>query len=149
MEIKPLYVDVSNARNEEYKKLLQEIADNGDDPFSREFIEKYHGKPIIKTGTYWYITPSKQPYPNAKYNFLFISNFYAETVKDLDPAAFAELQQLHIEICEEYQIDGGALCMRFGKTSATGATVKRLHAQLIVSDPTQGSVLFPIGKKLK
>jgi hypothetical protein len=78
---------------------------------------------------------------------MIVAKEYAESLADMEPEAGAELFMLSDELIQKHDIQGGALCMRFGETSATGATVKRLHAQLIVSDTEQGNVLFPIGRK--
>jgi hypothetical protein len=34
-------------------------------------------------------------------------------------------------LCDKYNIPGGGLTMRFGDTAKSGATVTRLHAQII------------------
>jgi len=144
---KKVYVDINNARSEKYAQQLQQIIDNGDDPFSMEYIQKYHPKPILKIGKYWYVTEIQDPYENAKQHFLIISNTFVETFKDMSDEAFSELRKLNEEVCEEYGITGGALCMRFGETSITGATVKRLHAHLIATDIEKGTVKFPVGRR--
>ena len=42
-----------------------------------------------------------------------------------------ELFTLFTTVCEERDIDGGTLLMRFGNTDKTVATVAHLHAQLV------------------
>ncbi len=142
-------VDIDNARLDEQRKVMQQIINAGDDPFSEENIQKYHKNPILKTGTYWFVTENQWPYTNSKKQILFITRKYADDLSGLSAYAFKELFVLANEICTEYEIKGGALCMRFGDTKISGATVKHLHFQLIESDPEQGPVIFHIGGKKK
>ncbi|MDB5188961.1 MAG: Histidine triad domain protein [Candidatus Nomurabacteria bacterium] len=146
-ENKKVFVDINNVRNEEMRQMWQKIIDDGVDPFDLQYLSQYHPKPILKVGKHWFVTENNFIYPNAKHQFLFITIKYAETLADLEPEASAELLSLADEYCTEYNIQGGALCMRFGRTSVTGASVKHLHAQLIESDIEQGTVVFPIGKR--
>lgn len=148
-KIGKVFVDVNNARNDEMVKVLEQIVTEGIDPFSLDHMGKHHKKPILKIGKHWFVTENQWMYPNSKHQFVFVTIKYAESFTDLDPEVFVELLSLATEFCEEYSIKGGALCMRFGDTSLTGATVKHLHAQLIESDTEKGTVVFPIGKSKK
>jgi diadenosine tetraphosphate (Ap4A) HIT family hydrolase len=147
IQSKKVYVDINNVRNEEMRVVWQKIIDEGYDPFDIEHLWKTHPKPILKRGKHWFVTENNWLYPNAKNQFLFITMEYAETLSELPAEVVTELFTLSSEFCKEYNIVGGALCMRFGETSVTGATVKHIHAQLIQSDLEKGTVMFPIGKR--
>jgi len=149
MENKKVFVDIDNARTDEQRQAMLRIIERGVDPFSMEDILKEHKKPILKEGKYWFVTENQYKYKNAKKQFLLISNLYAETLSDLTGEAFKELLTLAKEICKEYDIKGGALCARFGDTKISGATVKRLHFQIIESDTELDPTLFYIGAEKK
>ena len=144
---KKVYVDINNAHTDDMVKVLQKIIDDGVDPFSLEYMHKYHGKPILKVATHWYVTESKWIYPNAKNHLLFVTIRYVESIIELKPDDIVEFLSLIDEFSTEYGIKGGAVCMRFGETSLTGATVKHLHAHLFEADMEKGSVTFPVGRK--
>jgi len=44
----------------------------------------------------------------------------------------ADLWKLAAQVCNDYNIPGGGLSLRFGPPEKSGATVRHLHAQLIV-----------------
>ena len=49
---------------------------------------------------------------------------------------------------QKFELKGGALAMRFGETTYTGASVCHIHAHLIVPKTEKGKALtveFPIG----
>ena len=54
-----------------------------------------------------------------------------------------ELKSIWLVLTENYNIPGGALCFRFGNQELSGASLKRLHAHLVM--PTNGKIRFPIG----
>lgn len=139
------FVENNNSRLEEQRRVMEEIIKNGDDPFSKENIYKYHSKPIIKEGKHWFVTESQWPYKNKKNQILFITNENIYDIKDLPNEAYSELLELAKWCVEKFEMKGGALCMRFGDYLVSGASVKHLHAQLIESDPEQGQVTFWIG----
>ncbi len=141
------FVDNKNSRTGEQKIIMQQIIEDGVDPFSKEHIAKYHSKPILKKGLYWFVTESQWPYTNTKKQILFITNEYIDDIKNLSGNAYKELLELAQWCVEEFKMKGGALCMRFGDSLVSGASVKHLHAQLIESDPELGPVMFWIGGK--
>jgi diadenosine tetraphosphate (Ap4A) HIT family hydrolase len=76
------------------------------------------------------------PYVGAKHHVLLIHREHIEDMSELSPEAWAELQQVVLELCKERGITGGGFIMRFGETKYTGASVTHLHAHLVQSDPT-------------
>jgi diadenosine tetraphosphate (Ap4A) HIT family hydrolase len=143
------FIDQDNSRLDEQKKVMAEIADQAHCPFCRENLEKYHKRPILKEGRFWLITENQWPYEHVKHHWLAIYKSHAETLTELDPAAGSELIQLCAEMVQEFQVAGGALCMRFGDTDHSAGTVLHLHAQLIEPDidaPDYQPVRFKIGK---
>ncbi len=145
---KKVFVDINNAGGRKpLMEKLQKSLDTGEDPFAPEHIAKYHKKPIIKSGTWWYITESESPYPAARHHFLAIATEYWETLQEIVPEGWTEIGMMMKELCEEYAIPGGGFFFRFGDTELTGATVKRLHVHLIVPEPGAGNILIPLGRK--
>ncbi len=142
MEDKIVFLDINNARTDKQKQAMLRIIERGEDPFSMENIGKEHGKPILKVGKYWFVTENQYKYKNAKKQFLIINQNFVQTLSEITVDAIQELLILANEICNEYDIKGGALCARFGDTKISGATVKRLHFQIIESDTELGPTLY-------
>jgi len=143
-------VDLTNARKKKQVKIMKEIIAQGCCPFCKEHLFKFHEKPIIKEGKFWLLTENQWPYNNAKVQFLFISKKHIENISEIEPEASAELIRLASWAIRKYGIKGGAICMRFGNTKYSGATVKHLHAQLIEPDlnrPSYKPIRFFIGSK--
>jgi diadenosine tetraphosphate (Ap4A) HIT family hydrolase len=142
------HVDLNNARKKEQRIVMEKIIENNEDPFSMENLKKYHKKPILMEGKWWVVTENQWPYPNKKNHFLIIYKEDVYEMKDINPKAFSELLLLSQEVEKNFGFKGGALCMRFGATSSSGATVKHIHAQLI--EPIKGEVIkFWIGQEKK
>lgn len=128
------FIDVNNSRFADQQAVMENILEAGHCPFCAENLAKYHKADIIKHGQYWLLTPNQWPYTNTKHHFLLIHTQHVESLRDITPEASAELFALTNWAIEEYQLEGGALALRFGDTRYSAATVKHLHAQLITPD---------------
>lgn len=141
-------VDPRNARTKEYKRVMSEIVAKGVCPFCPKTF-KWHTKPILKRDRQWFITENFTPYPNAQYHFIVISKQHKENLSELSVEDLCSILNLMNWTTKKFKIKGGGITMRFGDTLYTGATVKHLHAHLIVPIVKAGKpplpVYFPIG----
>lgn len=142
-------VDPRFAKTGEYKDVIKTIESKGKCPFCPDNF-KYHKEPILKEGKDWFITRNSWPYKGAAHHFIVISRTHKEQLDKLKPADWAEISSLIDWAVKKYKITGGAMAMRFGETTFTGATVCHLHAHLIVPEidsktGTAKTVNFPIG----
>lgn len=138
-------VDIENARSEEQKMIMRKIIKNQEDPFDLQNISKYHKKKIFSYWNYWFVTENQWPYEGSAKSFLIISYQYYDSPSQMPCEAFEELIEVVNFLIRKFKIKGGALAMRFGDTSFSGASVKRIHFHLI--QPQRGKVVFfHIGK---
>lgn len=140
-------VDPRNARSDHYREVITEIVEEKVCPFCPETF-KWHTKPILRDDGHWLITENFQMYENAQFHFLVISKEHKENFSQLTTEDFRSIAGLINWATEEYKIAGGGITMRFGDTLYTGATIKHLHAHLIVPIVEDGQplpVYFPIG----
>ncbi len=142
-------VDLTYAKNPEYLKILRTIELDKKCPFCPDNF-KYHTKPILKQSGNWFITKNFNPYENSDHHFIILSNKHFEHLIEVDNSDFAHILELAKWAVNEFNLKGGALCMRFGDTTHTGATVCHFHAHLIVPKISLDSgravtVNFPIG----
>lgn len=128
------YVFLRNAGSLEYKKKLELIADLGLDPFAREHADdpRFDLKIILYESKHWFVFKNQHHYPDIEHQFMFIYQEYVETFFDLPDGVAADLWKVAAQVCKDYGIVGGGLSLRFGPPEKSGATVRHLHAQLIV-----------------
>lgn len=149
MSTKPK-LDIDNARYPDQIATMQASLDAGESPFLPENLAKYHHLPVIKTGRFWYVTANQWPYQHTRVHFLIIANQYWTSLDQVPPEAGSEVIELAQWLQKEYHVAGGALCIRFGDTDYSGATIDHLHWQFIVPDlqtPDYDRVHFTVGKK--
>ncbi len=151
-ETKNLNVDPSNARNEDYKKAMDEIITTNDCPLCPPM--KWHPNPIIRDNGLWLLTKNGFPYKDTEHHLLLISKRHIEELAEITDEEAQSVFSLAKWATREFNIKGGGLTMRFGDTLYTGATVKHLHAHLIVPELSKEitgdkakviPVYFPIG----
>jgi dihydrofolate reductase len=140
-------VDPTYAKDPEYSKILKKIQSENKCPFCSL---KYHSEPVLKRSGSWFITRNFKQYENSDHHFIILSERHFERLEGASVPDFACILELAKWAENEFNLQGGALCMRFGKPTHTGATVYHFHAHLIVPqiDPKKGraySVNFPIG----
>jgi diadenosine tetraphosphate (Ap4A) HIT family hydrolase len=129
------HVNLKNARLEDQRRIMEQIAEDEVCPFCPENLERYHNQPILRRGQHWTITPNQWPYKNTKTHFLAIATHHVVRLQDLKEGAGEELFGHFRWAEEEYKIAAGGLAMRFGDVGRNGATVAHLHAHLIAPSP--------------
>lgn len=140
------YVDPRNVRTPEYQKVMGEILEQKVCPLCPPM--PWHPNPTLNEDDRSLITRIAYPYKNSKYHFLIVVKRHLELLDELEDEDLKSILDLSRWASREFNIRGGGLTMRFGDTLYTGATIKHLHAHLVV--PTvegekANPVYFPIG----
>lgn len=131
-------VDVRNANvvpRDDYTQTLKEIIAGGFCPFCEEHLFKHHRKPVLYKSKYWLVTENSWPYKGSKFHFLFIARPHIEKMEDVPLSMWDDLQKQYRKLVKEKRIEGATLIIRSGDTKITGASVKHLHAHLVVGSP--------------
>jgi hypothetical protein len=137
---KQIFVDMRNARTKDQKKTMKKIVAAGIDPFAKENLKKYAKLKIIRETMFWIFAHNEWPYRGAKHklpvkrHIMAIAKNYCETPFELRPIELTELFMVFKELSQKLKIKGGGICLRFGNTLRSGATVKRLHVHLVEPD---------------
>lgn len=142
-------IDARYAKSSEYKETLDAIIKTDKCPFCPDNF-KYHKKAILKKFNGWCITENSWPYENTQYHFLLICGEHKEEFIELNDKDFKAIKVLTNWVIKKYNILGGGLAFRFGDSTYTGATVRHLHAHVLVPqlDNQKGMAIpvrFPIG----
>ncbi len=123
-----------NARNEEYRRQLEEILAAGVCPFCPEHLGTYKSEPIIIEGLFWRVTKVD---PHVSYeksgalgHIMLVCRFHVRFETELTIEAMAEFHEFKRRITKELGLPHCTLIMHEGGP-ATGQTVAHLHAQLV------------------
>jgi len=137
MPAKP-QVNVKNAslaKRDDYSAVLARIIKEGRCPFCEENLFTHHRKPLLFKTKYWLVTENAWPYKGTKHHFLLIARVHVEKSEQLPAGAWEDLGRAYKKLTTIYKIPGASLLMRSGDMKRTGATVRHLHAQVIMGVP--------------
>jgi diadenosine tetraphosphate (Ap4A) HIT family hydrolase len=131
------FVDLTHVRRDDQQSVMETIAKEKHCPFCAENLDKYHKKPILKTGKYWVLTDNQWPYEKIRHQLLAIYRTHIEHIKEMPSEAGAELIEMFKEEAIKRNIPGGGIAIRFGSNPEHGSygnSVLHLHAHLIEPD---------------
>jgi len=147
--LESLFVNSTYAKNGVYAETIKSIQGRKVCPFCPEvFPGQWHTNPILRRSGNWLITRNMFPYTNTQEHLLIVGNRHIEELAQLGKGDFADILKLAKWATMKLGLPGGLLAMRFGDSAYTGATVKHIHAHLVVPKQIEGStqvVNFPIG----
>jgi ATP adenylyltransferase len=132
------FVNLDNARHNDQRAVMEEIAQNEECPFCPEQLEKYHKQEILRKGAHWIITRNQWPYEHTDLHLLAIAAYHVEHLDELREGSFDELQGHLVWATHEFNVEAGGFAMRFGDIKENGATVRHLHAHLIIPSKERG-----------
>ncbi len=140
------YIYPPNAREQEQLDIMINMEKENKDPLDAQYINQE----IIQRFNYWFITKNKFPYNGIEHQFLIVANYPIYKTEDITEPMWKELQAIWQALQSHYNLPGGALCFRFGDPSYSGASLKRLHAHVIVPKRDE-KAKFTVGgrKRLK
>lgn len=122
------FIDPRNVRYQKQLDIMMQLENSGKDPLDPNIIDQE----ILFYTKFWYVSRNKFPYEEIEHQFLIISLNPIYKIDNMPVEMWEELKNIWDKLIVEYGIPGGALCYRFGDTLFSGASLKRLHAHLIV-----------------
>lgn len=134
------YIYPNNARKQEQLDIMLNMEAANKDPMAPEYIDQK----ILFMTDFWHVSKNRFPYKNAKEQFLIVAKGPVYSMAEMSAEMWADLQKIWKRLADEYQMDGGAFCMRFGNPAKSGATLTRVHAHLIMPEENQ-KVKFGVG----
>lgn len=148
-------VDIGNSGvlpRDGYTDVLAQITKGGFCPFCTENLAIHHTKPVLFKNKSWLVTENAWPYEGTTRHFLLITLRHTEDAAKLTSQEWSDLGSAQRKLVKKYDLPASTLVIRSGDTKYTGASVRHLHAQLVVGSPRTASstpitVLAGFGKK--
>ena len=122
------YIYPPNARKQEQLDIMIDKEKNNLDPLDPDVIDQ----DILYKTNYWYISENRFPYDGVEHQFLIIALDPIYDINDMSEEMWMDLFNIRLDLAKKYKIPGGAICFRFGNPAFSGASLKRLHAHIIV-----------------
>lgn len=137
------YVYPPTARTQDQLDIMLRDEAEGIDPLDPEVIDQDAQK-ILFMGEYWFVAENRFPREGSEKHLLIIAKVPMYSVDDITPEAWMDLQKVWKKLIAEENLEGGGFCLRFGDPEKSGASLKRLHVNIITPKPGE-KVRFPIG----
>ena len=122
------YIFPPNAREQEQLDIMMRNEYSDRDPLAPEYI----GNKVLFETEYWFITENRFPYVGTEKQFLIVASQPVYSIDGLTAEMWEDLRGVWKKIRDEYGLNGGAFCFRFGDPSRSGASLKRLHAHIVM-----------------
>lgn len=138
------YIYPPNAREQEQLDIMLRMEAEDKDPMAPEYIEQE----ILFITDFWHVSKNRFPYDGVELQFLVVAREPVYKLEDMSDEMWLDLKTVWQKIIREYEVDGGALCFRFGNPARSGASLTRVHCHIIM--PKEGEKVRPaIGGKKK
>ena len=137
------YVYPPTARTQEQLDIMMRDEADGIDPLAPDVIDQEKQK-ILFSGEYWFAAENRFPREGSEKHLLIIAKVPMYSMDDITPEAWADLFVVWKKLVTEENLEGGGFCLRFGNPEKSGASLKRLHVNVIMPKKDE-KVRFPIG----
>lgn len=137
------YIYPPTARSQDQLDVMMRTEAAGIDPISPEHIDREKQK-VLFEANHWFVAENRYPREGSEKHLLIIAKDPMYSVDDISPEAWMELLEVWKKTIEEQDLVGGGFCLRFGDPAKSGASLKRMHVNIIM--PKEGEkVRFPVG----
>lgn len=137
------YVYPPTARTQDQLDVMMRDEKAGIDPIAPENIDQDKQK-ILFMADHWFVAENRYPREGSDKHLLIIARDPMYCLDDISPEAWTELYAVWQRLVKEQDLVGGGFCLRFGDPEKSGASLKRLHVNIITPKPGE-KVRFPIG----
>jgi ATP adenylyltransferase len=123
-----------NYRHAEQLAEMQRLEAAGICLFCPESLRDHAKHEVLFETRHWSVTPNAYPYNGTKLHLLVIPRRHVNDMLDLDDEAGADFWAVLRLIRDRYNLDYYGLGVRNGNCSYTGATIRHVHAHVLVGD---------------
>lgn len=126
------FVDSLEFHCNDQRRAMEQIEKAGVCPFCQPHLTTYHRKSILWQNNGWLVTKNDYPYTGSRHHLLLICKRHVDDILQLDDIAYLELREAVNWVIRHWKIKGGTFLLRFGDGTYNGASVRHLHAHIIV-----------------
>jgi diadenosine tetraphosphate (Ap4A) HIT family hydrolase len=124
-----------NARTPEQTAEMRSLEARGLCLFCPDGLRGHERQQILFETRHWAVTPNEFPYQGTALHLLLVPHEHAGDLLDLPAAAQQDFWTALGLIRERYQLRYYGLGVRNGDCRFTGATIRHVHAHVLVGDP--------------
>ena len=123
-----------NYRTEEQLAEMRRLEAEGICLFCPGSLREHARHEVILQTAHWAVTPNAFPYAGTRLHLLVVPHRHVNDMLDLGDAALADFWVALRLIRERFELDHYGLGVRNGNCSFTGATIRHVHAHVLVGD---------------
>jgi ATP adenylyltransferase len=111
--------------------------------FCPDSLSRHATQQILLQTRHWSVTPNEFPYPGTLLHLLLVPSQHAADMLDLDQEVQQDFWPVLRAVRDRYHLSYYGLGIRNGDCRFTGATIRHVHAHVLVgdTDPENGAVV--------
>jgi ATP adenylyltransferase len=98
-------------------------------------LARHARQQVLFRTDHWSVTPNEFPYPGTALHLLLVPDQHAADLLDLGDAARQDFWTALAAVRDRYALSYYGLGVRNGDCRYTGATIRHVHAHVLVGDP--------------
>lgn len=132
----------ANVRTAEQAAEMRSLEARGLCLFCPDGLRRHQRQQILFSTRHWDVTPNEFPYQGTALHLLLVPHEHAGDLLDLPAEAQQDFWTALGLVRERYQLRYYGLGVRNGDCRYTGATIRHVHAHVLVGDP--GTAAGPV-----
>jgi ATP adenylyltransferase len=101
--------------------------------FCPEYLASQSRQQMVLSTEHWSVTPNEFPYPGTSLHLLLVPHEHAGDLLELSEAARADFWVALAAVAQRHRLGHYGLGVRNGDCRFTGATIRHVHAHVLVS----------------
>lgn len=126
---------MENHRTAEQLAEMQRLEARGLCLFCPDGLREHARQRVLAETKHWSITPNEFPYPGTALHLLLVPGQHAGDLLDLDADVQADFWTALAWVRDSYGLRYYGLGVRNGDCRYSGATIRHVHAHVLVGDP--------------
>jgi ATP adenylyltransferase len=128
------YYCFENHRTAEQLADMRQLEAQGLCLFCPEGLARHARQQILFRTRHWTVTPNAFPYPGTRLHLLLVPGQHAADLLDLDEVVRQDFWTALGTVRDRYDLSYYGLGVRNGDCRFTGATIRHVHAHVLVGD---------------
>jgi ATP adenylyltransferase len=129
------YYCLENYRTAEQLADMRQLEAQGVCLFCPAGLSSHARQQILFRTRHWTVTPNAFPYPGTVVHLLLVPQQHAADLLDLDEDVRQDFWAALAAVRDRYELRYYGLGIRNGDCRFTGATIRHVHAHVLVGDP--------------